>query len=183
MKPHQSRLSVSFSLLLGLAACGGAGPAAPSHTPPAGDPLQKFVLTADPGEAVDVMAQKQKGPADQVVVRGRIAAVTKGLAMFQIMDLSLPYCGENDPSHKCDTPWDWCCEKKETRTANLMVVELHGADGQPITAAKLPDLQLLDAVKVKGKLTKDEAGNFVLAATGVFRTQRPKLPDGIKIPE
>jgi hypothetical protein len=32
-------------------------------------------------------------------------------------------------------------------------------------------------------LTKDEHGNFVLLAKGIFRVERPKLPDYVMWPE
>jgi hypothetical protein len=175
-------LPLSLLAAFGLASCGADKPAA-ATTPAAASPAAaKFVLAADPGEALGVVDAKLAGPADKVTVEGRIANIVKGFAVFTLMDKALPYCGETNKEDKCKTPWDYCCEDQKTRTANSMVVEFHDASGQPIATASLPSLQLVDAVKVTGKLTKDADGNFVLAATGVFRTEHPTLPDYVKVP-
>lgn len=172
----------AFFLLAALAACGGEPPKA---APPAAasTDLQKLVLATDPGEALSVLDAKLAGAADRVVLVGRIAKVTPGAAQFILMDTDLPYCGETNLEDKCKTPWDYCCESSTTRTANSLVVEVRGADGKPLATASLPDLRLVDKVKVTGKLTKDEYGNYVLVATGMFRVQRPTLPDYVQWPQ
>ena len=177
-------LPLSLLLVASFAACGGAQPTNTPTAPttPASPAVTKFVLAADPGEALGVVDAKLAGPADKVIVEGRIANVVKGFAVFTLMDKALPYCGETNKEDKCSTPWDYCCEDPKTRTANSMVVEFHDAAGQPIATPSLPSLQLVDAVKVTGKLTKDADGNFVLTATGVFRTEHPTLPDYVKLP-
>ena len=55
--------------------------------------------------------------------------------------------------------------------------------GETIEADSLANLRLLDKIKVKGELIKDEHGNLVLIATGWYRTARPDLPDYIEWPE
>ena len=180
------KLLALASLFAFLPACGGTNPApvAPATpTAPTGNPLAPFVLAADPGEAIGVVDAKVGGAAERIVVQGRIAKIVKGYAVFTLTDLGLPYCGETNPEDHCKTPWDYCCEQPATITANSLVVEVHGADGKPLAAATLGDLRLLDAVKVQGKLVKDENGNFVVTATGVFRSQRPQLPAGLNWPQ
>ena len=112
---------------------------------------------------------------------GRIANVVAGFAVFTLMDSSLPYCGEKNKEDGCKTPWDYCCESSDTRTANSLLVEVRDAKGKPI-AGSLGDLRLLDAVTVVGKLTKDEHGNHVLLATGWHRDARPELPADLRWP-
>lgn len=173
---------LSLLPLFSFAACGG-GDTPAAKPPAAAAEVAKFVLAADPGQALGVLAAKQKGPADSATVVGRIANVVKGFAQFTLMDIDLPYCGEVGNTDRCETPWDYCCEQKATRTANSLGVELRDAAGKPIRTTGLPDLRLLDAVKVQGALRKDADGNFVIAATGVFRTQRPALHDHVKWPQ
>ena len=124
---------------------------------------------------------RKGGAADSRVVSGRIANVVSGFAVFTLMDSSLPYCGEKNKEDGCKTPWDYCCESSDTRTANSLLVEVRDAKGKPI-AGSLGDLRLLDAVTVVGKLTKDEHGNHVLLATGWHRDARPELPADLRWP-
>ena len=175
---------LSLLLVASFAACGGAQPtntpAAP--TTPASPAVTKFVLAADPGEALGVVDAKLAGPADKVIVEGRIANVVKGFAVFTLMDKALPYCGETNKEDNCKTPWDYCCESTETRTKNALLVEARSADGKPLATPAL-GLQLVDRVAVIGKLTKDEHGNFVLLASGWFRQERPQLPADVRWPQ
>ena len=154
-----------------------------ANAAPASPEAQKFTLAADPGAAKSVTDAKAVGKADQIVVEGRVYNVVKGRGVFSIMDTSLPYCGETNKEDNCKTPWDYCCEPKETRTAKSLLVELRGTDGKPITTPELPGLRQVDKVKVKGTLQQDEHGNHVLIATGLFRTERPQLPDYVKWPQ
>ena len=114
---------------------------------------------------------------------GRIGDITPGSAQFTLMDTEVPYCGETNHEDTCPTPWDYCCESKDRIKNNSMVVEIHDATGKPLATPSLPDLRLVDKIKVTGKLTKDEYGTFLLAATGLFRVERPKLPDYVKWPQ
>lgn len=161
------------------AACGDK----PAAAAPASPDVQKLVLAADPGAAEAVLAAKVAGARDEVTVVGRIADVVKGSAAFTLMDTEIPYCGEVNKEDHCKTPWDYCCESKERRAANSLFVEARGADGRPLTTPSLPDLRLLDKVKVKGKLALDPHGNLVLLASGLFRVERPSVPDDLRWPQ
>lgn len=167
---------LSFGVATG---CGGDPPksAAPTPTPE----LAKLMLATKPSGAVSVLDARKAGPADSCTVSGRIANVVPGFAVFTLMDTSLPYCGEKNKEDGCKTPWDYCCESVETRTANSVLVEVRDAKGKPL-AGSLGDLRLLDAVTVVGKLTKDDHGNWVLLATGWHRDARPELPADVRWP-
>lgn len=177
-------MKLSFALvclsLVVAAGCGGDAPK--SGAPAAAAPeLAKLMLAAKPAGAVSVQDARKAGAADSRTVTGRIANVVPGFAVFTLMDSSLPYCGEKNKENGCKTPWDYCCESAETRTANSLLVEVRDAKGKPI-AGSLGDLRLLDAVTVVGKLTKDEHGNHVLLATGWHRDARPELPTDLRWP-
>lgn len=174
-------LTLPLLLLSVLGACGGSGTMLIAG-PPASPEAAKLHLAADPGSALAVVDAKQKGAQPEVVVTGRVASIVKGQFAFSIMDLSVPYCGETNKEDHCKTPWDYCCESKERIAANSLFVESRGADGKPIPTPGLPDLLLLDQVKVKGKLEADAHGNLVLLATGVWRADRPRLPDDVRWP-
>jgi hypothetical protein len=181
------RRFVWFPVLV-VAACGGepagedpaaAGPAAAAAAPA----VAKLVLPASPAGAVSVLDAKAAGPKEQGVVTGRVAYVVPGYAAFTLMDLSLPYCGEKNKEDGCKSPWDYCCETKDTRTEHALVVEARGEDGKPLATPVLPDLRLLDRVTVAGRLVKDEHGNHVLLATGWHRDERPQLGADVRWPE
>ena len=175
--------SPGLAAVLALAACGGEEPAngnsAPPQTP---SPFAALVLSASPAGAITVQAARAAGPTDAAVVTGRVASIVSGFAVFTLVDLALPYCGEGNAEDDCKTPWDYCCESAETRTANTVLVEARGADGEPLAAPTLPELRLLDRVSVTGRITEDEHGNPVLLATGWYREERPQLPDGLRWP-
>ncbi len=181
MKPFRNRRPSPLFLLPLLAAC-SQEPAGPD-APPASDALARFVVTADPGPALGVVAAKQKGAQQRVVVEGRVHDVTKGFAILKLMDASLDYCGQIDKSDTCPTPWDYCCDSKEDRLANSLLVEMRGPDGRPLTTPSLPNLRLCDLAKVTGELVEDEHGNLVLVADGLYRAERPELPDYVRWPQ
>jgi hypothetical protein len=175
-------LVLSAPFLVLAAACGGDAPKSPPPAQPPAPALAKLALASKPNGAVAVVEAKKAGAADACVVSGRVANLVPGFAVFTLMDLSLPYCGEKNKEDGCKTPWDYCCDSADTRTANSLLVEVRDANGKPI-AGSLGDLRLLDAVTVAGKLTKDEHGNHVLLATGWFRDARPELPANLRWPQ
>lgn len=173
----------SLGCLALLGACGPGEPPLTYSTVDAAPAVQKVVLKADPGAAEHVKAAKAAGARDKVIVTGRIADVVGGFAAFRIMDVAIPYCGEKNPEDHCKTPWDYCCESSTTRSENSLLVEVRGADGKPLQTPALPDLRLLDVVKVTGKLAVDEHKNQVLLADGIFRAARPEVPADLDWPK
>ena len=179
MNPFQVSLCI---FTLSLAACGSEVVADRASLPPSPE-VAKVALSTDPGDALSVTAAKQKGATKMVVVEGRVRDITKGFAVMKLMDASLEYCGEVNKEDQCKTPWDYCCESSDTQLANSLLVEVRGADGQPLATPSLPATRLLDRVKVRGELRKTEHGNWVLVANGLFQVERPGIPDYVKWPE
>jgi hypothetical protein len=181
--PHRHTLAF-IPLLLLSTACSKSeaqptGPAAPA----AAAGMQQFVLKADPGKAMTITEAKQAPAGEKIVVEGRIQKIVKDHAAFTLMAKELPYCGETNKADDCKTPWDYCCEPKETRQAKSLAVEVRGVDGKTVSTPALPDLRLLDLTKVTGQVVKDEHGNLVLVADGLFRVQRPELPVDLRWPQ
>lgn len=173
--------------LLSLASCsksepttdGGGGGGSPSTSGP-GAALR---LAADPASArsvVDLRAQADTN--GEVVVYGRVSSIVPGLAVFTLIDTKLDYCGGGpDSTDTCPTPWDYCCIPGEKRAQASLTVEARDAQGKTL-ADPLADLRLLDLVAAKGKLEKDAQGNHTIVASGWFRRERPKLPEGLEWP-
>ncbi len=171
--------------LLPLAGCSGDSANTPNTGIPKASPspaAKAVMLAADPGPGASVFEAREAGPKDDIVLVGRVRMITKGVMAFTLIDEELPYCGEQC-KEGCPTPWDYCCETKDTIQANLVAVEARGADGKVIKTEALPDLRNLDKVKVKGQLTKDEHGNFALLAQGIYRVERPELPANLVWPQ
>ncbi|MFO0932875.1 MAG: hypothetical protein U1E39_09205 [Planctomycetota bacterium] len=167
-------LAALVAALLASAGCGAkeAGPAPAASSP-------SFLLAADPGEAVSVEEARRRGAADEVVVVGRVREITKGLAAFTLVDLSQKYCGQTE-MEGCPTPWDYCCIPKEELARHMIGVSVRA--GNDVALGDVGrDLRNLDVVAVRGRLVKEKDEVF-LHATGWFRRERPKLPDGLEFP-
>ena len=175
-----SKVSRSLSLLMLLASCGQAEP---TNTANPDNPTNALVIDVDPGKATTVVKAKSNGPSEGIIIEGRIFDITKGFALMKMMDLSMDYCGQLNKEETCPTPWDFCCDKQDDITAHSVLVKAVDASGETIEADSLANLRLLDEIKVKGELIKDDYGNLVLLATGWFRVERPDLPNYIKWPE
>ena len=175
-------LGICVVLAVLAAGCQRQAPERPAESKPSAPDLAALQLPAQPAGAVSVLDARKGGPAERAVVSGRVASLVGGYVAFTLMDKSLPYCGETNKEDSCKTPWDYCCESGETRTAHSLVVEARGADGKPLRAQGDVGLRLLDAVTVTGKLSKDEHGNHVLVATGWHRDERPSLPADVRWP-
>lgn len=130
-------------------------------------------LAAEPAGAKPVAEVKKSATAGQeVVLFGRIGGrkdpFVSGRAMFMLSDRSIPSCAEKH-SDGCPTPWDYCCEPKETVLAGTLTVEIVGSDGKPLKTglSGVHGLEPLADVFVRGKVVG--AGNdLVIDATGVY---------------
>ena len=121
-----------FLLVLALVACGSKEE--PAKGGPAPAVLSQLTLGAKPEGAIGVVDARKGEAKDAAVVTGRVASVVSGYAAMTLMDLSLPYCGEKGEDG-CKTPWDYCCEDRETRAANSLAVETEAACFLPVHVA------------------------------------------------
>lgn len=109
--------------------------AQPATAAAAALPAGLFVATAPDG-ARGVHELKADADAQQeVVVHGRIggsrAPFVDGVAVFLLADSDMKSCAE-EPGDQCPTPWDYCCEPRDSLTANTLTVQVVGADGKPL---------------------------------------------------
>jgi hypothetical protein len=180
----------SVSIVLGtvalaLSGCGQApasqSPAKPTpSSAPASSPAaaEKALpatlwLTAAPADAKPVAEVKKSAKAGQdVVIFGRIGGgrepFVMGRALFMLADRSLPSCVEKH-GPGCATPWDFCCEPKETVLASTTTIQVVGPDGKP---AKLGldgvhGLKPLAEVVIAGKVSS-AGDSVVIDATGIY---------------
>ena len=134
-----------------------------------------WLLTSAPADAIPVgQAKANAAEGDEVVIRGRIGGrmvpVSEESPVFVIVDLALPHCGEL-PDDQCQTPWDYCCEPRDSLTANSATVQLVSADGSALAINPVAGgLEPLDEVIVVGTVgPRPDPQVLTIRATGVHR--------------
>jgi len=111
---------------------------------------------------VEATAKVQSG--DRVAVQGKVKDFVDGQAVFTIADISMKDCKQNGES--CPTPWDYCCETKETITKNTATVAVVGTGKAPIKAGLkgVNGVDHLVTITAEGIVRKDKAGNLMVLA-------------------
>lgn len=172
-----TRAALTLTAALVLTACekpaSSPTAAAPSADTPTAAPA--WVLTSMPENAVSVgqlKAQAKEG--DRVVLRGRIGGrsepMTSGSAVFLVMDPAIPSCAD-EPGDNCPTPWDYCCEPKDSLAANNATVMVVDPAGQAVdTDMRLAGFAPLDEVVVVGVVgPRPSPEVLTVRAEGVYR--------------
>jgi hypothetical protein len=157
-----------------LTACDKTAPSA-SAVPGVDPEPVAWLLTDAPADAVTVADIKPTAAeGDTVVLRARIGGrkdpITPGAGVFVIMDPSVPSC-DQIPGDNCPTPWDYCCEPRESLNANSATVQLVDADGNPIQAdLAAAGLEPLDTVIITGTIAARPSPEVLtIRATGVHK--------------
>jgi len=130
-------------------------------------------LASVPADAKAVAEVKKSAAAGQeVVLTGRIGGrkdpFVSGRAMFMLSDRSIPACNEKH-NDGCPTPWDYCCEPKETVLGGTLTVQIVGADGKPLKTGLegARGLRPMAEVVVRGKAV-GTGSEMVIEATGIY---------------
>ena len=135
-----------------------------------------LMLASAPDDEVGALGATKSAAAigDEVIFEGRIGGSVDPFvadrAMFLIADSSLLICSEIH-GDTCKTPWDYCCEPRDSLLANTATVQVVGDDGKPIKVSLRGEHGLVETatVVVKGIVSaKDEAGTFVVDATSLY---------------
>ena len=132
-------------------------------------------LSSPPADAKGVGEIKSKAkPGQKVVIRGRIGGskdpFVKGQALMTIVDPKLVSCADNMPD-KCDTPWDYCCEPKDSLAANMATIQYSDVKGNPLKSGfrGKHGIAALKTVVISGKVHKDSTkDNLIVVAEGLF---------------
>lgn len=105
------------------------------------------------------------GPTN-VVVHGRIGGRPKpfvdGAAVFLLADASMKTCDELH-GDGCPTPWDYCCEPRESLSAKTATVQIVDADGRPLP------------INVKGQHGLDPSAHVTIVGTVAERSDGKTL--------
>jgi hypothetical protein len=131
----------------------------------------KYLLASEPDGVLGVKEARTKtNDGDDVVMVGRIGGQKdpwgNGQASFMIVDTSLLACSDREGDN-CDTPWDFCCEDLKGMTANVKIVDAKG-DAIQKPAKELLGVKELQTVVVRGKAQRNDKGNLIVLATGLY---------------
>jgi len=169
-QPARAAALIAVLPFFALAACSESSPSASSQ--PSADGAA-WLLGAEPTGARAVAEAKASAvEGDRVVLRGRIGGrpqpVSGESPVFTVMDLALPYCGQ-ETDDGCPTPWDYCCETPEAITASSATVQVAGAADGAIAKNLAP----LDEVVVVGTVgPRPSESVLTIRAEGVHKTAR-----------
>lgn len=173
--------SISACLMLTVAlvltGCGQSGtPQAEGSGEGSSEGPVAWLIDSEPAGALAVAEAKSTVRAgDEVVVRGRIGGrknpISADSPIFTIMDMSVPHCGQMGEEDHCPTPWDYCCESSESKTANAATVQVVDAQGNPVgeklAASGLNNLDEVVLVGTVGPRPNEDV--LMIKATGVYR--------------
>ena len=179
---HRTALLVA-TLTLSLIALGcEQKPAATTAAPapaaaPSAFPASLF-LTAAPADARPVKDAKAAAKVgEKITLTGRIGGSVEPFvderALFTIVDMRVPHCGQMGSKDHCKTPWDYCCEPADELAANSATIEVTGPDGRPIKSGLngVHGLKPLATVTIVGTIADTADGNLIIRAEGIHVAQ------------
>ena len=134
-----------------------------------------WILTSMPADAQSVVdAKASSAEGDTIAVRGKIGgrldALGTNVAIFVMMDSSVPSCA--DKGHDgCPTPWDYCCESPESKMKHAATVQIVDDAGIPRTVSlESLGFELLDEVVVIGDVGERPTEDvLVIRAEKIYR--------------
>ena len=168
---HALLMSVAVIAITG---CGSSSPSeqAISVTPVAVDG-SKFILAEEPEDAIGVIdARESAEDGAPIVVVGRIGGAANpwidGRAAFTMIDASKALVSEGEDDEEGELCTGDCCATERAGCTTL--VKVVDADGKLVAAdsRQLLGVAENDMIVVRGKAQKDESGNFVVLAEGVY---------------
>ena len=127
-------------------------------------------LDAAPDGALELAAAKKSAKVgEEIVVRGRIAGhkdpLAPNRAILTLLDSAVLTC-DRMPGDSCATPWDACCEPRESLQANVATIQVVDASGSPLKTGLrgTNGIEPLKEVTIVGKVRSGDAGALVIDA-------------------
>lgn len=171
-------LPALLTLLASLVACGGGcGSASGTASPPSGSlagvDATQFMLNEEPQGAVGVIAARESAQdGASLVLVGRIGGAENpwidGRAAFTLLDASVSVVAEGEGSDEDEVCLGQCCASERLNSTTLVKVVDQQGQLVPVDSRKLLGLKESDMVVVEGTAQKDQHGNFVMLARGVY---------------
>jgi hypothetical protein len=160
------------------AAVSGCGVSAPAEVTAQANTTRstersKYLLSNEPDGAIGVIAARAAAhDGDPIVVVGRIGGIANpwidGRAAFMLLDASIKLVPEGTESKAGAMCTGDCCASERAR--NMTLVKLVDENGRLLTvdARQLLGVNANDLVVIRGKTNKDDSGNLIVLANGVF---------------
>ena len=169
-------LLVTSTALLGLAftvGCGASSDSSASSVVEVDVDASLYQLADEPDGAVGVIeAHESSENGAPLVLMGRIGGAENpwidGRAAFTLLDASLTVVAEGEDSGEDEICLGECCATELAGYTTLVKVVDEQGKVLLVDSRKLLGLQEEDMVVVSGTAQKDESGNFVMLAEGVY---------------
>lgn len=160
---------------LALASCENKQTEARStEAPPAPSFETYFTDEAIAGARPISEARTSAKPGDEIVVNGLVMGREKvfvdGRASFLLGDRTKLTPCNAVPGDECATPWDACCDSKETKRGNIASIQILGEDGRVLSGGLkgVHGLKALSDVTVSGTVDRSStAENLVVNAKSI----------------
>lgn len=118
-------------------------------------------------QAIHVV-RKTASPGDLVTIKGRVMGrndlFVEGRAAFILGDPELLTACSDIPDDDCKTPWDTCCDSKESRRDGTATIQLRGAGGRVLAKSLKGEqgLKELSVVTVKGTIDEHSSADSLI---------------------
>lgn len=167
----------AMNLLAGMAlvSCIGCGSSSDTTTAVVGLAVggQRYLLTDEPNGAIGVIAAREDAEnGDSLVMFGRVGGSKDpwidGRAAFTMLDASVTVVNDGEKSAGDDICLADCCASDRVACTALVKVVDETGSLVPIDSRQLLGLNDSDLIVVEGVASRDESGNFVMLADGVY---------------
>ena len=163
-------------LVSALVTCTGCGTSPASSQPSstvADIDGSQFKLAKEPNGAVGVIAARESAEdGEPLVLVGRIGGAENpwidGRAAFTLLDASVAVVPEGEGSEEGEICIGDCCDTERLHCTTLIKVVDQQGQLVAVDSRKLLGLKESDMVVVQGTAKKDESGNFVMLAKGIY---------------
>lgn len=132
-----------------------------------------YLLADEPDGAIGVIeARESSKDGEEIIVVGQIGGSTQpwieGRAAFTLLDASMSVVQEGEECSGEQVCMGDCCAAE--RVCCTTLVKFVDGAGQvvPVDARNLLGVHAEDTVVIRGKVKKDEKGNFLVVASGVY---------------
>jgi hypothetical protein len=166
-------LAVVFSILSAIG-CGSDSSANVNHALPASVSVDraKYLLAEEPDGAVGVIeAREAAADGQSIVVVGKIGGAPnpwiEGRAAFVLLDASKTVVADGAECCDGEICMDDCCAADRAACTTLVKVVDDSGKVLAVDARQLLEATGDELVVVRGKVSKDAEGNFVVLADGV----------------
>ena len=174
MKARNLALLLSVLMLAINTGCGSSpSPAAQPSNTAANIDASQFKLSEEPDGAVGVIAARESAEdGAPLVLVGRIGGSARpwveGRAAFTLLDASMSVVAEGEDSGEGEVCTGDCCATERLNCTTLVKIVDEQGQLVLVDSRELLGLKESDMVVVRGTAKKDDSGNFVMLAKGVF---------------